>query len=1306
MKTTHLALSLLLALSTLLLLSCTTTAQTIQINELMYNPTTPDATTEWIELYNAGNTTVNLTNWTITDNQDTDIIQAYHPNTTTLLQPYHYAILTDKDTTLYTANHSIPADTLLLTVDDNTLCGYGLNNEAEILILKNRTNHTISNLEYGEDSQLIAGYPTPTTPAGYSIIRHPNPTHNDSITTYTHSHHPSPGQQNIISHDIDLYAQYIAHPHKTDTYSQPTSIHLKLTNLPKNQTIHLKAELKTQPNNAYPASQSYKNDHWTYSNNYTNPITTTDGNWSGWMHLRLNNNYAGYQDLLNQTTLTLQAKIKTTNHTFELTKYLKLLNLTTTQTHHNTTQGGLLIGAHNITLTNTIALLKDTNNTIQAIYPTENNTINDDQLNQPGYYKLPAPIGTNYSLTFTTYDLKTIIATQHNLSVTAGYYHHTTTAHSPTQLTEPHTPILSYITLKNTGTKNDSITITCHTSNPHWSAALNQTTVSLHPQQTIDLQLEITPPQVLNGEDSTTTTLQSTSTNDAAIQTTKSITTQLKAPDLLITKMSALNSSRNQQNTYNQGESLTIKAHLKNQGNIQADHVTIAYYLNTISEESLLGKKTYDNITTYTKYPQLKIDTTTLPSGPHKIIAIADSTNTNLETNEYNNKHSITITLLPTHPTPDESQLLITELHPSPNPGLPNEYIIIHNPTNHTINLTNYYLTTTPTKTSYDQHKIIFSEAHLLPNSSITLTQNATAYHHQTNQWPTYEYTHNSTAKIPQLITTHTITLPNSHGEIALKNPYNHTIDYITYDTDNTTQNSSQWSGTPIPTPKTSELLLRRKNPQNEYIDTNTAEDWIHPQRITTIGQSRHPHITYTNLTGSITTFISPDNSYQAITTQVNNAQESIYFNIYELTSPALVDTLINALKRNVKVFVFIEGSPIGGICEREAYLLHKLHIHGAAIQAIIQDTEKDIYARYTYDHAKYLIIDNHTTIIESCNWVKTGISQDPTFGNREWGIIIANPLIAQHYLNVFMQDFNPQRCDSANYSALNLTIPTDYYPDYISYGGSHQPCFQSITAKTNFNATPVFSPDNSHTALLEMINSATESIYIQQLYIHTNWTNHQSPLVDALIAQAKKGVDVRIMLNYNPAYGPSNIQANTTKKVLEEAGANVRFLYTNWSIFSNLHNKGMVVDNKSVLISSINWNENSIRNNREAGIIIDSKEIATYYSNVFFYDWTLEEPQPTPYEAVLQSLQLETQHLLLIAFIYSTVIFLVIRDWRARKWISSSTHQAQQASSPSFSSSEGSLPSTTKNSPSPSDSSSSMQSSSSSPLSPGQPPS
>ncbi|MCA1915584.1 MAG: phospholipase, partial [Methanospirillum hungatei] len=39
-------------------------------------------------------------------------------------------------------------------------------------------------------------------------------------------------------------------------------------------------------------------------------------------------------------------------------------------------------------------------------------------------------------------------------------------------------------------------------------------------------------------------------------------------------------------------------------------------------------------------------------------------------------------------------------------------------------------------------------------------------------------------------------------------------------------------------------------------------------------------------------------------------------------------------------------------------------------------------------------------------------------------------------------------------------------------------------------------------------------------------------------------------------------------------------------------------------LISSMNWNENSACFNREAGVIIHSKDAASYFASVFLLDW------------------------------------------------------------------------------------------------------
>jgi hypothetical protein len=59
----------------------------------------------------------------------------------------------------------------------------------------------------------------------------------------------------------------------------------------------------------------------------------------------------------------------------------------------------------------------------------------------------------------------------------------------------------------------------------------------------------------------------------------------------------------------------------------------------------------------------------------------------------------------------------------------------------------------------------------------------------------------------------------------------------------------------------------------------------------------------------------------------------------------------------------------------------------------------------------------------------------------------------------------------------------------------------------------------------------------------------------------------------------------------------------------SKLHNKGMIVDGKWTLISSINWNRNSVAQNREAGVIIENEEVAQYFTDLFYWDYN-EPPQ------------------------------------------------------------------------------------------------
>ncbi|MBE0525331.1 MAG: hypothetical protein IH631_00190, partial [Candidatus Thorarchaeota archaeon] len=56
------------------------------------------------------------------------------------------------------------------------------------------------------------------------------------------------------------------------------------------------------------------------------------------------------------------------------------------------------------------------------------------------------------------------------------------------------------------------------------------------------------------------------------------------------------------------------------------------------------------------------------------------------------------------------------------------------------------------------------------------------------------------------------------------------------------------------------------------------------------------------------------------------------------------------------------------------------------------------------------------------------------------------------------------------------------------------------------------------------------------------------------------------------------------------------------------LHNKAFIADGRIILICSINWSEESISENREAGVVIEHEGVAGWYQEVFDYDWGIAD--------------------------------------------------------------------------------------------------
>lgn len=625
-----------------------------------------------------------------------------------------------------------------------------------------------------------------------------------------------------------------------------------------------------------------------------------------------------------------------------------------------------------------------------------------------------------------------------------------------------------------------------------------------------------------------------------------------------------------------EGEIIEISARIENKNFGISKAFAVSFYYDKTDDEHLIGRIFYESINYY-RIPSIKFDTKD-KEGEHKIIVhVSDE-------NEDNNYAFCNITILSTKNR--NEKVLIDEVYYHTRPNRKNEYICIKNAGDREVNLDGWYITTQPWKRADKQNKIIFPSIYIEPSEKIYFTQNATSFEKEAGFKPDYEYYNCSS--VPDMERKGSFIMSNNGGVVCLKDEYNHTIDAFVY---GETVYKEGWNGKPVECVNEG-VVLKRK----ELQDTNTSIDWEY-NRTFIIGQSDF-YIWHGEVDKAIA-FCSPDCSYDVISQELKNAKE-LLINVYIFTNPFIAEVLFNS---NAKIKLFLDGDVIGGIPMEERWIAYMLSKKGE-VRYMLKDKGNGIYKRYNYNHAKYVICDGRC-IIQSANWVKSGIPVDNTYGNREWGIAIESENLSSFLTDVFEYDWNPSFQDSILFNEESFTHgkpPSDFSMSYSIPKGDYIPMFSPFYFNSSFNATLILSPDNAEEWIIKMIDEAENEILVEQAYIQKEWSSGTNPFLKKLIEKNESGVSVRVILNYNPRYESTSSMNQETLKFLKENGISAKL-----EDCLEIHNKGIIIDNSKVLISSINWGENSVRNNREVGIIIENEEITYYFEKIFWYDWNYE---------------------------------------------------------------------------------------------------
>ncbi len=338
----------------------------------------------------------------------------------------------------------------------------------------------------------------------------------------------------------------------------------------------------------------------------------------------------------------------------------------------------------------------------------------------------------------------------------------------------------------------------------------------------------------------------------------------------------------------------------------------------------------------------------------------------------------------------------------------------------------------------------------------------------------------------------------------------------------------------------------------------------------------------------NVTTFVSPDGSRDELWHFLNAAQESIYVEIYGINHPHILDLIhqLNASNPSLDMKFLLGWNSLGYTSENQ-YVAYNLTQAGFEVRWT-SNTD------FTYAHQKFVIIDNETTIIHSGNWAKTSFPEFQKKANREWSIAMTDTQITSYYRAVFDGDW---RNGTAYDISHGTGSPLTYSPASSTY--SH-PFATAGEFSGSMNVTPIVSPDTSLQGILYCINIAQATLDIQIPYFTSVGDGGAvDDIIDAILAAKARGVTVRVITEEDQDWVE-------IEQILIDNDISIVWHDTRW--FTANHNKGIIVDGRIVLVSSINYSDNSITNNREAGVIIENEEIAQWYLQVYNFDWGIAD--------------------------------------------------------------------------------------------------
>lgn len=366
----------------------------------------------------------------------------------------------------------------------------------------------------------------------------------------------------------------------------------------------------------------------------------------------------------------------------------------------------------------------------------------------------------------------------------------------------------------------------------------------------------------------------------------------------------------------------------------------------------------------------------------------------------------------------------------------------------------------------------------------------------------------------------------------------------------------------------------------------------------------------------NITCHVGPDSGWKTLKSFLEGTTESLTVAMYEFYAEHIIDTVTRlGEESDARLNMILQVS--GNDEDVENTLRDSWENRLEFTRASVSGPNRIFNNSY---HTKVAVRDSNSFWLSSGNWsptsqplIKPGSEQVLySKGNREWHVVIEDEPLATMYEQFIEHDISQAREVGAPEAAPimpDLLIPESAMVPEAMVVQDHP--FEAKTFATSgpgIKVKPLMSPDNYAAEVLNLIERATRSLYLQFSYIRQPSHETFDQIISAIARKMKDNLDVRVLVGSN--------QKREHSDLLIAQRRWKRSMFRRQS--SKVHNKGILIDGKIAVVGSNNWSSDGTQYNRDSSLVFFSRPITQYFTEVFLFDWdNLSKPIGSAQEIV-----------------------------------------------------------------------------------------